>query len=86
MATGDKSRISPFWLIVIMLLFVIGAIVLFSDVFLGERAPEREPEQPTDEWTTAPEDGVKVDLPEAPLRIVPRDEETEEDKPEGERR
>jgi hypothetical protein len=79
MATGKKSMISPFWAIVIMLLIVVGAVFFFTDIVRQDPAPEREPQVPSTEWTTAPEGGVEIDLPDTPVRVVPDEETTSED-------
>ncbi|MGB3472451.1 MAG: hypothetical protein WBA51_16675 [Erythrobacter sp.] len=79
MATDNKLKVSPFWLIVILLLIIAGGLVLFTDVISGSRTPEREPEPPSTEWTTAPEGGVEVDLPETAMRVVPGEETTPEE-------
>lgn len=79
MATGNKSSISPFWAVVIILLIIAGGIFFFTDVLRQDQAPERELEPPSTEWTTAPEGGVEVDLPDTPMRVVPEEETTPED-------
>lgn len=84
MATAKKSIISPFWAIVIVLLLVVGAVFFFTDIMRQDPVPERELEPPSTEWTTAPEGGVEVDLPDTPMRVVPDEETTPEDAPRDE--
>ncbi|TRD11641.1 hypothetical protein FGU71_07030 [Erythrobacter insulae] len=48
---------------------VIVMIALLA--YFGMQQEEPEPTVPSSEWTRAPEGGVKVDLPETPLRTVP---------------
>lgn len=79
MATGNKSIISPFWAIVIVLLIIVGGVFFFTEVTRQDQAPERELEPPSTEWTTAPEGGVEVDLPDTPVRVVPEEEPVNED-------
>ncbi|KWV92119.1 hypothetical protein AUC45_13350 [Erythrobacter sp. YT30] len=67
-----------------LLLLVLGAVFFFIDFTQGEQAPERELEQPSTEWTTAPEGGVEVDLPDTPMRVVPEEETTPEEPLQGE--
>ncbi len=70
MANGTKSPLNAFWLIVIGLLIVAGIMVFFRDVASTGEQQAEQPQPPSTEWTTRPEGGVEVDLPEAPMRNV----------------
>ncbi len=70
MADATKIKFSAFWAIVIALLIIAGVLTLFGDVFSGKEVPAEEPQPPSTEWTTAPEGGVEVDLPETPMRAA----------------
>lgn len=75
MEDNTKSKFGPFWVIIITLLIILGVLVLFRDVLMGTEQPAQESEPPSTEWTTAPEGGVEVDLPDTPIRAVePEDE------------
>lgn len=84
MASGNKPTISPFWAIVIVLLIIVGAVFFFTDNMLQDQVPAGELEPPSTEWTTAPEGGVEVDLPDTPIRVVPDEETTPEGAPTNE--
>ena len=75
MANDTKRSINPFWPLLVGLLIILGFIVFFSDVFTGRSSAPEEVPVPSTEWTTAPEGGVEVDLPET--TIVPAETETE---------
>ena len=88
MANTDKSRYSSFWIILLVLLLILGGLVLFRDVLSGnQRADVKPPPQPAGvEWTSAPETGVDVDLPDTPLRAAEpeADAEAEAEEPTNE--
>ena len=68
MADVQKSKFAPFWIIVLVLLLILGALVMFGDVLpRGERESD-EPQPTSTEWTTKPEEGVEVTLPDTPIR------------------
>lgn len=75
MADFPKNRYNPFWIIVIALLLILGILVLFSDVLVGTERGSQEHQPSSTEWTTKPEGGVEVNLPETP--IVPVEPEGE---------
>lgn len=79
MADETKSKFSPFWVLVITLVIIAGVLVLVRDVLTTGEQPAQEPQPPSTEWTTAPEGGVKVDLPDTPMRAVEPEEEVEVD-------
>ncbi|NVE96001.1 hypothetical protein [Altererythrobacter lutimaris] len=70
MADVPKSKFNAFWAIVIALLIIAGVWAFFGDAFSGSEVPAEEPQPPSTEWTTAPEGGVEVDLPETPMRAA----------------
>ncbi|MBV7265492.1 hypothetical protein [Erythrobacter ani] len=70
MADANKRNYTPFWIIVIVLLLILGTLVLFRDVLTGGERASQDVQPPSDEWTTAPEGGVEVNLPETPIRAV----------------
>lgn len=74
MANGKNTIISPIWAIVIVLLVIVGGVFFFTDIMRQDQVPDRELEPPSTEWTTAPEGGVEVDLPDTPMRVVPEEE------------
>ncbi len=68
---NPPERGNWFWIILIILLFAI-LIYWFYDP-VGEVPVAEEPETalPSDEFTTAPEGGVPVQLPETPFTSAP---------------
>ncbi len=68
--TKDKS--SAFWPLLIGLLAILGVVVFYTQYIEQDEAlTSPQPVQtPASEWTSAPEYGVDVDLPETPLRRV----------------
>lgn len=80
MANHQRSKSAPLWAITIMLLIIVGSLVLFRDVIFGTEQATPPAEPPSTEWTTAPEDGVPVDLPNTPVRAVPIEDTNAEDK------
>lgn len=79
MANETKSRFSPFWALVIGLIIILGVMVLFRDVIFGSGGSPEPAQTPSTEWTTAPEGGVDVNLPETPIRAVEPEEATQSD-------
>ena len=68
-------------LIRVVVIVVASVAILFTfRTYLGNEEPEPDFGPPSSEWTTAPEGGVEVNLPETPMRNVPierNDDETE---------
>ena len=65
------SRTRNIWIFLIVLGIVLGGLWLWIQ---SEQRVEPAPSstsKPSSEWTTTPEGGVKVDLPETPMRNVP---------------
>ena len=61
------------WIFIFLLAIVLGGIWLWVQ---SEQSAEPAPSsasQPSSEWTTAPEGGVKVNLPETPMTNAPVD-------------
>ena len=79
-----KNKISPFWILVILLLIIAGVLVLFRDVLPIGDEPAQQPPPPSTEWTTAPEGGVEVDLPETPIRAAEPDADDAQETGSGE--
>ncbi len=71
MADTENGKFSPFWILVIVLLLILGALVLFGDVLTGSERTSQEPQAQSTEWAPAPEGGVEVETPETPMRNVP---------------
>jgi len=66
----DETKQSSGRMVVIIAVLSLGIIVAL--LFLYQpREETSEPVPTSSEWTTAPEDGVEVNLPEAPIRAVP---------------
>ena len=77
----QRSTFSPeaFWLLAIFLLVVVGVAVGVMVLRQPVEAPAASAVQPpSTEWTTAPSEGVKVDLPDVSMRMVPLDEQTDD--------
>jgi|GEM_PF-3015506 len=47
------------------------AVLMILRVYFADREPNPEVSPPSTEWTTAPESGVDVNLPETPMINVP---------------
>jgi len=61
------------WLVIAAALAALLAIVLLFYAPLRGPTPDEAPASPSTEWTTAPEGpAVQVDLPDTPMRNVPR--------------
>jgi hypothetical protein len=63
-----------FWPLVIGLLIVVGIIVVAMQMSAQREAAPTAVPTPSTNWTTAPEEGVDVNLPETRLRRVDPDE------------
>lgn len=60
------------WTMTIVLALIGTAIAAGAYYWFEQIRAEREaPPRPSPEWTTAPEGGVEVDLPETPMTNVP---------------
>ena len=81
MTDAKKSKYTIFWIILLVLLLVLGTLVMFRDVLTGSERVSQDPEPPSTEWTTAPEGGVEVDLPDTPMRFEDPDEEAPTEDP-----
>jgi len=68
---NPPGRGNWFWILIIAVLFAILIYWFFDPV--GEVPVAEEPEAtlPSDEFTTAPEGGVPVQLPETPMTNTP---------------
>ena len=84
MTDQNKSRYGwKMWLVIAAALAVLLAFVLLFYAPLRGPTPDEAPAQPSTEWTTAPEEpAVQVDLPDTPVRNVPRATPSAEDLPE----
>jgi hypothetical protein len=74
-ALGTRSR-KWLWMLALAVIVAAGAIWLYS---MQERPSTRDryADPPSAEWTTRPEGGVEVDLPDTPMTNVPlEDSET----------
>lgn len=66
-----RSKVGRGWMLLIAAVIVIGGVWFWMK---SERAAESEQAalvHPSTEWTTAPEGGVQVDLPKAPMTNTP---------------
>jgi len=61
----------PFLIKVGVLVVATVAVLMILRVYFADREPEPEVSPPSSEWTTAPERGVDVNLPETPMHNVP---------------
>lgn len=78
----DEKKINlgrVFWPLVIALLIIVGVVVFFTQTGFRNDAVPTAPSTPSTEWTTAPDAGVEVELPETPLRRVEPEEAQDED-------
>lgn len=67
--TTGRGR-SMTWVILVLAAVAIAAgAYYYSEQISGDRGNPAPP--PSAEWTTAPEDGVKVNLPQTPMTNVP---------------
>lgn len=67
----EFTKARNIWVFLIVLGIVLGGLWLW---IRSEQRAEPAPSsvsQPSSEWTTAPEGGVKVNLPETPMTNVP---------------
>ncbi len=76
MADVQKSKFAPFWIIVLVLLLILGLLVLFGDILTGGERESQDPQPTSTEWTTKPEEGVEVTLPDTPIRPAEPEGET----------
>lgn len=67
---GRGRRTATILLLIVGIVVAVGAYYWFAQL----RTERVEPTRPDPEWTTAPEGGVKVNLPETPMTNVPRDD------------
>lgn len=81
MASNQRSKFATFWALILILLTIVGGLVLFRDVIFGTKQSAQQPAPPSSEWTTAPEEGVPVNLPEIPVRELPIEETPSQDTP-----
>lgn len=79
MEKEHKKPIGLFWPLMIGLLIVAGVVVVLGEFGGESEAPAPDAPAPSTEWTTAPEGGVEVNLPETPIRNVEREDAATED-------
>lgn len=80
MADESKGMTRSFWPVFLAVLVIAVLVLLFRAMGSeDDEVPSQEP-VPSTEWTTAPEGGVDVNLPDTPMRNVRPDENA----PEGE--
>ena len=80
----NQDRKSTLTKVVVIVVASVAILLIFRTYFYDEEAvPDMSP--PSTEWTTAPEGGVEVNLPETPMRNVPIEGTDDETDAESER-
>lgn len=75
----EPKRATTWTVIIIAIIAIAAAGYYYFDEMDDERAAPAPP--PSTEWTTAPEGGLDVELPQAPMTNVPPETPSAEDTP-----